>query len=162
MPLFDIDGRLRRIIDAGDGLHVDETTGEVYDDAALDALQMERRDKIGGIIKAVKNYEARAKALKEESDAMEDRSDVLKNRAKWLRGYLARHMDAGETFDSIGGDIRWRRTDPVIIDVPVEELPERFVKISRAPMRAEIRQAIKAGETVPGAHLEGRQNLIIK
>lgn len=162
MELYKIDEQMRRLLDIGDGVAVDETTGEVFDAAALDALQMERREKIEGIIKAIKNYEANAKALKAESDAMKDRSDVLKNRAKWLRGYLARHMDAGEAFDSIAGDIRWRRTGSVIIDVPLEELPERFVKITRAPMREEIRKAIKAGETVPGAHLEDRQNLIIK
>lgn len=162
MSLYKVDEKLRRLIEAGDGEMVDSATGEVYDEAALDALQMERRDKIEGIIKTIKNAEAKAKALKEEADKLSAREKALTNKALWLRGYLARHMDEGETFDSVCGDIRWRKTDPVIIDVPVEELPERFVKVTRKPMLNEIKKAIKDGETVPGARLDDRKHLIIK
>lgn len=160
--LFEIDEKLRRLIDIGGGAAVDGETGEVFDEAALDALQMARSDKIDGVIKAIKNYEAKANALAAESKAMKQRADVLGNRAKWLRGYLARHIDVGETFDGIGGAIRWRKSDAAVIDVPVEELPERFIKTTRSAMLEAIKKAIKAGEAVPGAHLEDRKNLIIK
>lgn len=162
MELYKIDEQMRRLLDIGDGVAVDETTGEVFDEAALDALKMERHDKIDNIIRYIKGTEARAKALKEEADNLKARADVKERRAKWLRDYLARHMNVGETFESVAGEIRWRKSEAVVLDAAVDDLPEEYIRTKRTAALADIKKAIKAGETVPGAHLEGRQNLIIK
>lgn len=162
MTLYEIDDQMRRLLDAGNGTAVDAETGEVFDEAAIDALEMARHDKIENIIKFRKNMSAEADALEAEAKNLAARAKALRNKADWAEGYLARHMTPGESFDSIAGTVRWRKSQAVSIDVPLERLPYEYIRVSFAPKTADIRKALKEGKEIPGTHLEVRMNIQIK
>lgn len=162
MTLYEINDRMKRLLDAGDGMAVDAETGEVFDEAAIEALDMARHDKIDNIIRFWKNIGAEADALEAEAKKLSARAKALRNKEDWLEGYLTRHMAPGEKFDSTAGAVRWRKSQAVSIDVPLEQLPQEYIKVSFAPKTADIRKELTAGRDVPGAHLETRMNIQIK
>ena len=55
MRLYEINEQLERLLDIGDGRMVDEETGELFDQEALEALEMEREEKIDGCLFFIKN-----------------------------------------------------------------------------------------------------------
>lgn len=162
MTLYEINDKIARILYAGDGSFVDGETGEVMDESALDALDMERHDKIENILRFRKNMNAEAEALEKEADSLMARAKTLKNKAAWAEGYLARHMDPGEKFDGVAGTVRWRKSKAVAIDVPIERLPQQYIRVSLAPKKAEIGKALKSGAEIPGTRLEERIRIQIR
>ena len=46
--------------------------------------------------------------------------------------------------------------------VPVEQLPDEYVRIKREANLSAIKEDLKAGDEVPGAKLEERQNIQIR
>ena len=72
----------------------------------------------------------------------------------------------GLGFDKINGltaAISFRKSEQTIID-NAEMLPSEFVKekVTYAPDETAIKNAIKAGQDVPGAHVETVNNIQIK
>lgn len=69
MLLYEIDARIASL--------VDPETGELMDYEAFARLQMEREEKVEGLALWVKDLTARAKAVKEEADALTERRRAL-------------------------------------------------------------------------------------
>jgi hypothetical protein len=96
-----------------------------------------------------------------------DRAKALEARAESLRDYLARCMEACgiEKVEGPGVSISFRKSSAVVIDGE-DLIPSAFMRQKPAPApepdKAAIAAAIKAGQEVPGAHLEHRRSLQIK
>lgn len=116
----------------------------------------------------VRNLEATAEAIKTAEGGMAKRRKAIENRSSGIRKYLLDNMlRAGITkIECPYFTLSIQKNPPsVVIDNP-EELPQHFMKIPEPPPptpdKTAIASAIKGGESVPGAHIEQGQRLVIK
>lgn len=151
MTLYEID---QAIIDALEGA-IDPETGEVMDDALLasyEKLQEDRDAKIENIGLFIKNLEAEADAVKLEAKKLTARAKASENKAEHLRSYLQWRL-AGEKFTTPKLKISYRNSKKVNI-TDLEALPEEFLRYKEPePDKTKIKDAIKAGQDVPGAEV---------
>ena len=160
MTLYEIDASLMAL--------VDEETGEILDSAAFDALVMEKEKKIENIALWVKNENAMAEALKKEIDNLTARKKTAENRVKGLKKYLLyalgeqkfstskvkisyNHSTSTKVEDE-AAFIQWATTHhPDLLRIKETEIAKN-----------ELKEALKAGEEIPGASLEQSTSVIIK
>lgn len=171
MTLYEIDARIRTLADLenDDGDYVDPETGEVMTlEQALDALHMAREDKLEGMAVWAKELEATAKAIKAEEDALIKRRRTAENKMGRLKAKLLTAC-MGENgvpvrFTTARADVQFRLNQPSTIVYDESLLPERYKikKITVAPDKTAIKEAIRAGEAVPGAYLERSRSVMIK
>lgn len=141
---------------------IDEETGEILDSARLDALQMERNSKIEGVACWIKNLTADALAYKAEKEAFAEREKKALKKAEELKAWLTEAL-GGQKFSTWRCAVTFRRSEAVEIteesSLPKEMLTE---KITYSPNKTAIKEAIKAGQEIPGAQLVERLNASIK
>ena len=162
--LYEIDQQIARILDTG--FVVDEETGEVLDGGELlDQLALERTDKLEGVALYIKNLEALVTAIDAEEKALKKRRQAREAKIERLKNYLAASMIAAEesSLETAKINVSIRRSEAVVVQKDVA-LEERFLTVTTAtrPDKAAIKAALKAGETVPGAYIEFRNNVTIK
>lgn len=87
--LYEINQNILNCITTEEGMTVNTETGEVIDVAALEALELERSEKIRNIALWIKNLKSDATALDAEEKAFKARKDAAKKKAEQLSGYLA-------------------------------------------------------------------------
>lgn len=160
MNLYEIDANMMAAFEAA----IDQETGEVLDEEALDAfqnLQMEWDAKVENIACYVKNLKAEAAALKAEKDSLAARQKVAERKAERLTRYLSGYLN-GTKFDSPKAKITWRKSEAVQVD-DVTLLPEEYL-VYAAPTvnKVDIKAALKSGKDVPGAQLIQNMNMSIK
>lgn len=151
MKLYEINAALEALLS-----NVDEETGEVIVDAeALDALLMERTDKLEGIALAVKNLTAEADAIKAEEKSLAERRKALEKRRDGLRRFLQDALN-GEKFQTARCAVSYRKSQAVEIDPALfwEHPAAEFVRVADPePDKNAIKAALKEGAVVPGAEL---------
>lgn len=153
MNLYEID---QAILDC-----VDMETGEIVDIEMLEALELARDTKIENIALWIKNLNAEAKAVKEEKDKLANRQKVAENKAENLKKYLSNYLQ-GVKFKTPRVSISYKKSEKVIIE-DINKLDKEFLSFKEPePSKTKIKEAIKSGQEVIGAHLENGQNLIIK
>lgn len=133
----------------------------------LESLSGDLEVKAQNVAYMALNLEATAAAIKAHEEVQRDRRQAIERRAESLRGYLARCMEGAgiEKIEGPGVSIGFRKSSAVVINEP-GLIPALFVRQPPAPPpapdKALIAAAIKAGQEVPGAHIEQRRNLSIK
>ena len=104
-------------------------------------------------------------ALAERQEAWEDKAvAVERERDRVKEGLSAAFTALGvEKVKGMYADISFRASEQTIID-NADAVPEEYmtVKTTYTPNKTAIREAIKAGKEVPGAHLEQKKNIQIK
>lgn len=159
MSIYDIDSAIVSLIDA--------ETGEVSDEEAFDALQMERDKKVENIGLLLKNTVAEAKAIKEEEANLAARRKSIENKSERLKHLLDYALN-GDKFNSPRLKVSYRKSSTV-------ELSEGFTKWAEEhaddlltysepkPNKTAIKAAIKDGR-VPDdmATIETHENISIK
>lgn len=148
---------------------VDFETGEVIDIERLDALQMAREDKLENIGLYIKNLDAEAAAIREEEKALAARRKVRENKAGRLRAYLSYSL-GGQAFEtprvsvSFRASTRCEVTDEVaLLDwLQAHDRDDCITYAAPTVDKTKVTRLIKAGEEVPGAVLEQRQNMQLK
>ncbi len=158
MTLYEINDLIVKAIELG----FDPETGEILDSSALDQLEMARNEKIENICLFIKDLNAEAKALKEEEAAMKARRTASEKKADSLKDYL-QQMLAGEKFKTARCAVSYRKSDGVVVS-DQNALPDEYIrrKVIEEPDKVALKEALKAGEEIPGAFLESRQNMILK
>lgn len=171
MKLYDIDAALRELggmLDAGVAEAVDGETGEIIDiAAALEAMQIERERKIDGVACMVKEMMAEVAAIANERRALAARQDAkdrqLDALRAWLQAALTDDTGTARPFESPRTVIRFRRVKTVQVDggaaLPLEY---QRIKTTIEPDKAALREALKAGQVIPGAALVERQSMTVK
>lgn len=161
MTLYSINAALEELLN-----QQDPETGELTCDLdQLDALMMERGEKLEGLALYVKNADAEAKAIREEEKALAERRRSLENKAERAKGFLAEQL-AGEKFSTPKVAVSWRKSEAV--ELGPEFLPWALEKDAYLrykdpePDKAMLKTALKAGEQIPGAELVTRQSMTIK
>ena len=159
--LYNINQELLNCITIEDGTTINTETGEVIDVAALEALELERSEKIRNIALWIKNLKSDVTALDAEEKAFKARKDAAKRKAEQLSGYLASVLN-GEKVTGTDFAISWRKSTAVNV-LDDKAIPQTFL-IPQPPKvdKTGISKALKSGETVSGAELIERQNMTIK
>lgn len=167
MSLYDIDSKIREIIERG--FIVDEETGEVIDstkeiNAKLEELEFDRTSKIENIALYLKNLEALTSSLKREEEALAKRRKVKENRIESLKAYLTQSMTAaGENgIETSKVCISLLKRENVITDA--DKLPKKWLTktVTFKPDKMAIKKAIKDGLKVKGASIEVKTHIQIK
>jgi len=160
MTLYQIQDNIRKAIELG----FDEETGEIFDADALEALELQRDEKIENIALFIKDLSAEAKAIKEEKMALARRQQTAENHAESLKKYLSICLD-GEKFKSPKVAISYRKSQTVefIDGFDVNLLPEQYQRrVDPEADKTALKDALKAGEEIYGVYLEDHTNTIIK
>lgn len=161
MNIYEIDRRLLEL--------VDPETGELLDEEAFDAFQMEREAKIENMILWYKNTVAEAAAVKAEADALSRRAAVLKSRSESLKSRMD-YILGGEKFSTARCAASYRASTSVeLLDESAlaawaaeNRHPECIVPRPPAVDKMAVKKLLKAGEEVPGAQLVKKMNLVVK
>ena len=156
MTIFEIDEKILNCIDVD--------TGEV-DIEALEALQLERNNKIENIIKWIKELRSEAAAISAEMDALAKRFDSRAAKADKLTAYLEVVLK-GEEFKTAACEIRYKKTPAAVKISDEASFLERYPEFSRIKQtvsvdKVALKAAINSGETFDGASLESKNKMII-
>lgn len=162
MKLFEIDERLAACVKISDDQAVDAETGEVIDIEAVEALEMEREQKIENIGMWIKDLTAQSEALKAEKNKLAEREKSAKNKAERLKEFLTAYLN-GKKFETARVSIKFRSVESVSVS-DVAMLPAEYIrtKITNEADKTAIKNAIKAGEVIEGAELVKKQSISIK
>lgn len=162
MKLFEIDERLAACVKISDDQAVDAETGEVIDIEAVEALEMEREQKIENIGMWIKDLTAQSEALKAEKNKLAEREKSAKNKAERLKEFLTAYLD-GKKFETARVAIKFRSVESVSVP-DVAMLPAEYIrtKITNEADKTAIKNAIKAGEVIEGAELVKKQSISVK
>ena len=162
MKLYEIPDEYRKVLE---GVKVDEETGEILGTDALVEFAGDLNETIKNtglylfeLDSEAQQIDAQIKRLKARKDDMKRRADTLKNLmldAMTSTG-LQKVSDPLVT-------VYLRKSTATIVD-EMDILPKDLlrVKVETSPDLIAIGKKLKAGEVVPGAHLEERQNVNIK
>lgn len=141
---------------------IDEETGEILDAAMLDALQMERNSKIENVACWIKNLTADALAYKAEKEAFAEREKKAMKKAEELKAWISMAL-GGQKFSTWRCAVSFRKSEAVeIMDEALLPPELKTEKITYSPNKTAIKDAIKAGQEIPGAQLVERLNASIK
>ena len=153
MRLYEIDEEILSCIDAD--------TGEILDADKLNALQIEREEKLENVALWIKNLKSDAEALKAEKQAFADRQKAAETKAESLKKWLTEAL-AGEKFKTTRVAVSFRKTKSVQVE-DIWKLDDSFVKYAEPTAdKAAIKKAIEAGQEVAGATLVENVSISVK
>ena len=138
-----------------------EVTPELMEE--LNDIQENGDEKLESYAIVVKSLLAEAAGLNAEKKRIDEREKRAKEAAEKVKGYADYLMNllGKEKFKTTRAAITYRRSESVsILDESV--IPERFFKVKREISKADIKTALKSGETVAGAELVENQNIQIR
>jgi len=161
MKLYEINLEMQSLLD-----QVDPETGELTCDMGqLEALQMERDEKLENLACAVKNYVAEASMIREEEKRLAERRKTLENKAARAKEFLESQLN-GEKLSSSRVSVSYRKTEAVEIAPEFMEWAKKndaYLRYKEPEAdKVALKAALKAGQDVPGAELVERQSLVIK
>lgn len=141
---------------------LDFETGEILDAERLDSLQMERQEKVESVALWIKNLSADAIAFKAEKEAFVEREKAALKKIESLKNWLSWALD-GQKFSTWRCAVTFRKSEAVEIEDDCK-LPQYLLneKVTYTPNKTAIKEAIKAGEEIPGCKLVERMNPTIK
>lgn len=134
----------------------------------LEGLEGDLQTKAANVVAYQKNVQAYADMAAEAAKKLKARADTIQKHADGLKRYIKTSMEtAGLTkLESPEFSASIQKNPPsVIIDDPLM-IPKEFITYPEPPApypnKTQIGNAIKSGQTIPGAHLEQGTRLAIK
>lgn len=152
MNLYEIK---REILDC-----IDFETGEIIDYEKLEALSIEKDEKIENVLLWIKNLKAEAAALQAEKLAFAKRQKVCENQIERLEKYITDIL-CGDEWESAKVKASFRKSDELIM-AEGAKIPVAFRKQNIELDKAGIKAAIKSGKKFIGFTIIEKQNLQIK
>jgi len=148
---------------------VDAESGEILDVEKLDALQMEREEKLEGVALWIKDMKAEAEAIKAEADKLTARKKALDTKIDGLKNWLMMALDGGKlktarcnVYQTHSQRLAVADEAGLISFLKTLEDPGRFVRYTEELRKDEIKKALKEGTVIPGASLEETESVVIK
>ena len=152
MTIYEIDEKILSLIDP--------KSGELKDYEAFETLQMAREQKVENVALWIKDLTAEAKAIKEEETKLAERRRAAENKVASLKNFLGMILD-GEKFKTARVSVSYRDTPSVDVDEDFvaiaqsdEDWDRRFLHYDPPTVRkTELKKALDAGESIPGARI---------
>lgn len=161
IKLHEIPAALAGMLDL---IQVDEETGEI-EPATLESVQIASEEKIIATAMYIRRLDALNKATKETIQDLQERVRADSKRIEALKWLMTKAMDSLQYTEVKSPEVtlRFRKSTSVEI-IDSEALPEHFLRTKTVvePDKTAIKNALKAGETILGAHLVESRNLQIK
>lgn len=135
---------------------------------SLDAIQSSREVKWDNIATWIDRNDATVDWVSKRIKELQDQKKHLENQTKSLMTYLTDSIDdAGYKEAHTDNHIlKPRNYKASVVVTDDDKLPLTFVnretKVTVRPDKKALYEALKAGETVPGAHLEPNRGTVIK
>jgi hypothetical protein len=159
LTLYKIEQELETLLDSVETCP-DELRPELEEQIArYVGAEVDKVDRIGTVLSSLDNVQAHAKA---EIDRLRERQQSAERAGKRLEGYVLHvlRQRGGQPLKGRNVTFTIRHSEALIIDDP-SAVPAEWkrttitVDIPKDP----IKKAIKAGEDVPGVHIEQRESL---
>ena len=149
---------------------VDPETGEILDTDKLNALQMEREQKLEGVALWIKDMNAEADAVKAEADKLTARKKALDNKVAALKQWLLMALD-GQKLKTPRCNVYQTHSQKVVIDdekalidmFMTTPFGEKFLRIKEPEIdKNALKDSMKQGFEFEFAHLEETESVVIK
>lgn len=146
---------------------VDEETGEIIGMDKVDAIAESATKKIANVARYIREMEHQIEGMKEAKANIDKRIKTAQKLVDWLKVRSVQAMIAIDERKIEEPDIKvsTRKSESVSLD-DESLLDKKFVKVEvitkQSPDKKAIKEAIKAGEEVKGAHLCTNYSLQIK
>lgn len=161
--LYDLSDAVRAVLDGS--FAVDAETGEIFDSENFDELQCALDDKLEACAAYLRELMADVDSLKTEEARMAARRRSIEARAARFKRYMLECMEHSNV-DKVktARFSMWVGRSQSVDIIDVGELPERFTTTRTDVVvdKKAIRDALKAGEEVPGARLVTSTNLQVR
>lgn len=162
--LYEITGQFKELV------KLQETADEDMAVAIRDTMagiEAEFNDKALAVSHVILNFDADVAALDREIERLQERKRLVTNRQREIREYLRENMEAaGMTKISCPlFTITLAKGREVVVVDDENAIPDELMRVKTeiAPDKTAIANKIKAGEVVPGCHLErGASSVRIK
>jgi len=132
----------------------------------LEGLAGRFQDKAANVAAYIRTLDAEATAIADARQAMERRQSALERHAGRLRDYLKGQMERTgiPRVKNPWVSVRVQPNPPSVVIEDETLLPERFKQpvTTLKLLKSEIARALKAGESVFGAHLQTTTRLVIQ
>jgi hypothetical protein len=132
----------------------------------LEGIEGQLQDKAVNVAKFLRNLEAAAEAIKAAEDRMAKRRRALEGRAKWIKDYLKGNMEvSGITkIESPWFVLSVQKNPPAVEIIDERAIPDFFrTEVVTVTLdKQALKEALKAGEEVPGARMVNGTRLSIR
>ena len=136
-------------------------TGEIIAPEKLEALQMDRHEKLRNIAFVALNAAADAQAYEEQEKKFAARKKAAKNTVAWAKATLANEL-AGEKMKEPEFTISYRKSETVEI-ADVNAVPDEFLRPQPPKVdKVGLKKAVKGGAVIDGVTIVENQNIQIK
>ena len=151
---------------------IDPETGEILElnetvmNEQIDKLNMSFDAKIEQLRNEYKNKVAEAEAIKAEKMSLAKRQSSCEASAERLKRFLA-FLTQGQKYQNGAVNISYRKSSSVVVDDGfiewASENARELLKFSEPePRKTDIANAIKAGAVFEHAHIEQKNNIVIR
>lgn len=140
---------------------IDMETGEILAPEKLEALQMDKHEKLRNIAFVALNAAADAKAYEEQEKKFAARKKAAKSTVEWAKETLAREL-GGKKMKEAEFSISYRKSETVEIS-NINSVPDEFL-VPQPPKvdKAGLKKAIKGGAVIDGVTIAEKQNIQIR
>ena len=161
-PLYEIDAAILECVDM--------ETGEIFDPEKLDALQMERAQKLEGVALWVKDLKAEAEAVKAEADKLNARKKAIDNKVEGLKKWLLYALN-GEKLKTARCNVYQTSNQKVVIDdekalidmLMSSPFGKKFLRMKEPEIdKNALKDSLKQGYEYEFAHLEDTESVVIR
>lgn len=133
-----------------------EITGEISEElkTELQALEIDQGEKIEQLCLKYKERRYLAEAKKAEAKKLSEDAAIMEKGNERLADYIY-FLTSGKNFETPRAKVTYRTNPPAVKITDESRIPPQFWKASDPKISIEkIKEALKAGESVPGAYLE--------
>lgn len=140
---------------------IDLETGEIITPEKLEALQMDKHEKLRNIAFVALNAAADAKAYEEQEKKFAARKKAAKSTVEWAKETLAREL-AGKKMKEAEFTVSYRKSETVEIS-NINSVPDEFLAPQPPKVdKAGLKKAIKGGAVIDGVTIAEKKNIQIK
>ena len=140
---------------------IDLETGEIIAPEKLNALKMDKHEKLRNIAFVALNAAADLKAYEEQEKKFAARKKAAKATVEWAKATLAREL-AGQKMKEPEFSISYRKSEAVEI-ADLNAVPDEFL-VPQPPKvdKIGLKEAINGGAVIGGVTIAEKKNILIK
>lgn len=142
----------------------DPETGELLNDADLQALDVAKTEKLEAIACLAKEARSDALAIRSEVKSLVERADSKDKRADYFEKWLAKELE-NKPFETSRVAVTFRKSQTTdIIEeglIPEEYMVQR-IKTETKPDKERLKKALKEGKEIPGVVLTDHYRISVK
>lgn len=139
---------------------IDMETGEIIDKQRLDELNLDKERKLENVALWVKNLNSDIEDYKAEKQIFEKKIKATNDKIEWLKNYLTNSLN-GSKFKTARVSVSYRNSERVVVE-DATQLPATFISFEPKIDKRSLKEALKNGEELAGAHLEQCSNIQIR